>query len=208
MAIAGIVLGAAALVVMLLVEWLKRPRLEIAPARWQAAGPVPWTFAAVEVKNRPLFPLLRSFLVRDSAQSCEVTLEFREPGKRQLAIPSVPARWSAQPEPLRSVPVQGPSGTTFAVQYDPSLVPQSLRLDVPAGDTGREIGVAVLRSDGTAHAWGAQSYAYVDWKNPDWVLQRQVYEVTVIARASGVTARHRFTLDNLAANFATFSTLK
>jgi hypothetical protein len=93
------------------------------------------------------------------------------------------------------------------MHYDETLVPQTLRMDVPASDVGQEVAVAVLRSDGTAHAWGAESYAFPNWKNPNWDLKRKVYEVTVRVRASGLTASRRFRLDNLASDFAKFSAL-
>jgi hypothetical protein len=217
MEVVGVALAAAALAIIFIVEWLKRPRLEIAARPWRAPGPVPWVFAAVEIRNKPIFRPLRALLVRDSAKGCEVSLEFRTPGQKHLAISEVRARWSHQPEPIRSVPVAtstasqpGASSPSvqFVPQYDPALVPQTLRFDVPAGDVGYEVGIAILRADGTAHAWGADSYAFQDWKNPAWALGRQIYEVTVRARASGITKTRRFRLNNLAPNFATFSDLE
>jgi len=217
MAIAGVVLAAAALFVMFAVEWLKRPRLEILPASWRASLPVPWVFAAVEIRNRPLWRPLQALLVRGSALGCEVILEFRTPGQKQLAIPEVAARWSGQPEPIKSVPVVtspnvgsagGQADVTLVAQYDPTMVPQTLRFDVPAAKVGQEVAIAVLRNDGTAHAWGAESYAFPNWKNPAWELKRQVYEVTVSAQASGISTSRRFQLDNLAYDFRRFGTLK
>ncbi len=217
MGIAAIVVGAAALLLVLVVEWLKRPRLQILPAYWRASLPVPWVFAAVQIRNRPLCRPLQTFLVRGSALGCEVTLEFRTPGQTQLAMPEVAARWSGQPEPIKSVPVvtsgsAAPTGAqvgvTYVTQYDPTLVPQTLRYDVPAAETGQEVAIAVLRSDGTAHAWGAESYGFPDWKNPQWQLNQQVYEVTVRAQASGLSTSRRFRLDNLAPDFARFSKLE
>jgi hypothetical protein len=217
MAILGIVLAAAALIIMFAVEWLKRPRLEIRAGLWRASLPVPWVFAAVEIRNRPLWRPLQAVLVRESALGCEVTLEFRVQGQKQLAIPEVAARWSGQPEPIRSVPVvtspnvgmtTGQANVTFVAHYDQTMVPQTLRFDVPAADVGQEVAIAMLRQDGTAHAWGAESYAFPEWKNPVWQLQRQVYEVTVGVQASGISKSRRFLLDNLAPDFARFGGLR
>ena len=213
MAIAGVVLAASALVLMVGVEWLKRPRLEILPTSWRASLPVPWVFAAVKIRNRPLWRPLQAVLVRNSALGCEVTLEIRVPGQTQLAIPEIAARWSGQPEPIRSVPMPAPvspggsgqSRVIMVAQYDPTMLPQTLRFDVPSTQDGQEIAIAVLRDDGTAHAWGAESYAFPGWKNPVWELDRQVYEVTVRAQASGISKSRRFRLDNLAPDFARFS---
>jgi hypothetical protein len=216
MAIAGILLAAVALVVAVGIEWLKRPHLEVRATQWQPKLPVPWVFAAVEVHNRPLMWPVRLLLTRNSAQGCEVTLEFRRQGQKALAIPEVAARWSGHPEPIKSEPVIKTSKSSgggavevgFLLQYDPTMVPATLRFDVPAGEGGQEVAVAVLRDDGTAHAWGAESYAFPAWKNPNWALERQVYEVTVKVRASGIATSRRFVLDNLAPDFARFSRLQ
>jgi hypothetical protein len=102
----------------------------------------------------------------------------------------------------------GGGSPSFSMQYDATIVPSTKRLDVPAGEDGEEVAIAVLRSDGSASAFGAESYAFLDWKNPDWELKRQVYRVTVRARASGVSKSCRFDLDNLAPDFAKFSRLE
>lgn len=207
-AIASLVVALAAVAIYFIAEWLKRPRLEVVPRTWQAKVPTGFTFAAVEVRNRPLPHLVRSILLRGSATGCEVTLEFREPGTKHLAIPRVPARWSSQPEPFRLVPTQGSPQPQYSVQFDPTIVPQTLRLDVPAADVGYEVAVAMLTlDDGKAYAWGAESYGFPASKNPAWELKRQVYEVKVIATASGVAKSRRFLLDNLEPDFAKFSRL-
>lgn len=153
---------------------------------------------------------LRWLLVRQAAQGCEVSVEFRMPGLPSIVIGPVAGRWSGQPEPIRSVPVLNPAtgAVAFVSHYDQTMVPQTLRMDVPAGGGGQEVGLAILRPDGTAHAWGAESYAYPHWRNSAWALGAQMYELTVRVRGSGVLATRRFSLNNLAPpNFAAFSTL-
>jgi hypothetical protein len=170
----------------------------------------------VEIHNRPLRWPLRLLVTRNSADGCEVTLEFRRQGEKALAISEVPARWSGHPQPIRSVPVIKTSESSgggavevdFLPHYDPTMVPGTLRFDVPATEAGQEVALAVLREDGTAHAWGAESYAYPAWKNPNWALERRRYEVTVKVRASGISTSARFILDNLASDFARFSRLE
>jgi hypothetical protein len=182
--VASLLLAIVAIVLTISIEWLRRPRLEVRTMTWQARQPVAWTFAAVRIHNNPLPGFLRRFVVRGTAECCEVTLEFREPGKNYLAIPVVPARWSSQPEPRRAVLIGDVGGQpSFALQYDPTIVPGTKRLDLPAGDNGEEVAIAVLRLDGSASGFGAESYEFLDWKNPDWELKRQVYEVTVCVRA-------------------------
>ncbi len=212
-ALVSLVLSAIAIVVavilVLLVEWLKRPRPQIVPVIWQPERAVQWTFAAVKIYNRPLRWPLGALLLRSIATACEVSVEFRIPGGGELVMPPVAAGWSSQPEPLRSVLLPGSGGNpSFTLQYDSSMLPARRRLDIPAGSDGHEVAIAVLRSDGTAHAFGAESYAHAAWKHPDWELRRQVYEVTVRAQASGVTTSGRFTLNYLAPDFATFTRLE
>ena len=74
----SLVISIIAILLVVLVEWLKRPHLDIQPATWQASGPVPYIFASVRVYNRPLPGLISAVLMRTTAQDCEVTLEFRD----------------------------------------------------------------------------------------------------------------------------------
>jgi len=136
-------------------------------------------------------------------------MEFREAGRDHLALPVVPGRWSSHPEPVRSVLVKDEADApSFVVQYDPTLTPQTRRLDVAAGDTGEEVAVAILRADGTAHAWGAESYAFPGCSNPDWELKRLIYDVRVSVTASGISKNRTVRLDNLTVDFAQFSRLQ
>ena len=220
-ALAGLLVAAAAVVLTLSIEWLKRPRLEIVESVWQPKGPTQWVFAIVHVRNRRMSWPAGALLVRESAKACEVVLEFRKPGGGELVMPEVAARWSSHPEPFRAQLVlsgtkvitaaegeEVESGPTFINQYDPMIVPQTRRLDVAAGDAAQEVAIAVLRSDGSAHAFGADSYEFLGWKHPDRELERQVYEVTVRVLASGVSKSRRFKLDNLAPDFGRFSRLE
>jgi hypothetical protein len=206
--IAGLILAIVGLIAIVLLEWLKRPRLEVTTRPWQPRAPMPWTFAVVDVRNKPLPGWLQGFLVRAGAIGCEVTLAFREEGAKGLAMPEVKARWSSQPEPLRATPTLGPAGNVVFVQhFDPSLVPQTLSFDVPAGDGGYEVALAIKREDGSANAFAADSYAYQDWNNPDLELEKGTYEVTVAVNGSGVSRSKRFRLNNLTNDFGAFSNL-
>ncbi len=140
-----------------------------------------------------------------------MTLEFRESGKKDLVLPEVPARWSSRPEPLRTDYVDPdpslglPKGAQLVRRTpDPALVPQTLVLDLPASGRWEEVAVAVLKADGEAYAWGAESYLFSGWRNPVWRLQRGTYDVTVRLEASGATTASCFKLDNLTTDFARF----
>ena len=103
LAIVGIV---AAIIVPLSIEVLKRPRLEIVPTPWSPGGPVEWTFAVVQVLNKPLTGPLARLLSRQAAQGCVVDIDYFSWGLDEKLMPTVHGRWSSHPEPLRSVPAR------------------------------------------------------------------------------------------------------
>lgn len=209
MAIAGLILGiigAVSLVVTLGIEWLKRPRLEVVAETWKPTGQTPWWFAVAHVRNKPLPTALAWFLVRQSAAGCEVTLRFREQGQVAPTLPDVAARWSANREPITLSPQTPttPGGpVTYTAAYDQTLVPDTLRLDVPPSGVGQEVAVAITR-EGEAFIFGAESYAYGIFGNPKWKLEKKIYDVDVVASSSGIKAVGRFQLDNRDASYANF----
>lgn len=155
--------------------------------------------------ERPLSRPWRWFLVRQSAEGLEAVIELRRAGELELAIPEVQGRWSGTPQPLRLVGVNEQGEPVYV--FEESIVPQTVQITLPPTEEGHELAVVFLRDDGTAYAWSATSYAYgAEWRNPEWALERRVYEVTVRVRASGISKRKRFRLDNLSADFARFRT--
>jgi len=75
-----LVLGVAALgasvLVPFAVEALERPRLEIIPSQWIPAGPTLWTFAIVQIRNKPLVGPLAKLLTRQAVQGCVVDIDY------------------------------------------------------------------------------------------------------------------------------------
>lgn len=152
----GVAALVAAFVVPISIEWLKRPRLEIVPSPWLAAGPVVWTFATVRIRNKPLRGPFRKTLSRDAAQGCTVLVGWFGWASGERVMPPVPGRWSSHPEPLRSVPsppadpaaysggtaILNPNYRPFTEVYDPTLVRREH--DVAASEGGEEVAVAIL----------------------------------------------------------------
>jgi hypothetical protein len=123
LAIIGIV---AAIAVPLSIELLKRPRLKIVPTRWSPGGPVEWTFAVVQVLNKPLTGPIARLLSRQAAQGCVVDIDYFSWGLDEKLMPTVRGRWSSHPEPLRSVPApsaETPRGTGGAISPVASAFP-------------------------------------------------------------------------------------
>jgi len=211
MEILAVSLATVALLLTLGIEWLKRPRLEIVPSPFSPSGPISFTFAAVQVKNKPLQPPGRWILSRSSADGCRVTLDFLRWGSGDRAIPAVPGRWSSHPEPVRSIPIAHPPQppqagkwtvvATFEAQYDPSLDPREN--DVRAADAGEEVAVAILTDEG-AFAWGTESYNYDGWAKPEWELKHGTYKVVVAVEGSSVSKRAEFKLEYLDEDFGKF----
>jgi hypothetical protein len=162
---------------------------------------VAWTFATVYIRVRPLARGLRSILTRQSATGCTATIEFRQQG--DLVLPEIPARWSSRREPLEPQIVTSGGNPQLVFKYVPGDVPQTKTLDLAPGQW-EEVAVAIQRQDGTASAFGAESYAAPDWRYLGWDLKQGVYDVTVRVESSGISASRRFKLDNLKPDFARF----
>ena len=189
LAVAGFVIGALALllaIVALAGERLKRPKLEIQPARWAGHGQFPWEFLVVRVFNRPLPGWIGWLFTRRSAEGCEVSLTYIRERETDPTIDQIPGRWSAAPEPLswqggREVP-------------DPTKVPDSYRLDVPTTGPGAEVAVARSRN-GEAYAFSAQSYMHPSWRRPGWELPAGRWRLIVRVASSDATASEEFWLE-------------
>ena len=138
---AAVALAAVALIAAFVVpgaiEAFKRPRLSIVPSPWSPAGPVAWTFAAIQVHNRPLGAPFNRFLMREAAQRCVVDLDFFRWGTDERVMETVPGRWSSHHEPIQMIPsppaapapysggtaTLDPNYQAFTGLYDPTLDP-------------------------------------------------------------------------------------
>jgi len=197
--IVGIALGAAAIVLTVGVEALKRPRLQIQANEWRPAGPVGWTLAEAHVRVRPLPRWLQTVLVRGTAANCTARITFKQNG--QQVLPTIDGRWSGRPQPIKRD--HYPSVGTVYAQFDPEQVPQSKSLDLVPGRL-EGIAVAVLRHDGTASMFGAESYAGgIGWKHPGWDMQHGVYDVELHVEGAGVSTA-RFKLEFFSPDFSQF----
>ena len=179
----GIVLAVA---VPLSLSWLEKPRIEIVPASWQPQGVVLWSFAVLRVRNKPLPASLRAVLRRDIAARCSVTAEFVG-----APFPPIDLRWSA-----------AGNGTPPASQ---ALLDQSKALDLAPSNDGQEVAIAIIHSDGTAHAFSAESHALTQpWADPRLALTYQTYTVRVRANSAGESKDALFELPYLSPKFNEF----
>lgn len=176
LAIAAIVV---AIGVPISVELFRRPRLEITSAPWLPPGPTPWTYAIVEVRNRPLAGPLASVLTRQAAQGCFVDVDFYRWGTDERAIPTVHGRWTNHT-----------GAETADRRYR----------DIPVSRAGVEVAVAVLRA-GEAAAVSSESDVF---GSPVCRLDRGTYRVAIHVHGSGVDHEQAFKLEYLSDVFADF----
>jgi len=148
----GLVLAATALVaafvVPFAVEAFERPRLEIIPSPWLPAGPTPWTFATVQIRNKTIAGPLARVLTRQAAQACVVEIDYFRWGTDERVIQTVYGCWTNHQELIHSVPI--PPETIAASRADARRIDRRYR-DIPASHAGEEVAVAVL-SAGEAFA--------------------------------------------------------
>jgi hypothetical protein len=153
----GLIVAVVALAVPFTIEAFRRPRIEIMASQWSAPEFVPWTFATVRVRNKPIAtPYIKRLLQRESAQGCQVELEYYYWDETAPYL-RLPGRWSSVREPLRVVlpgddeigdpfystpvtgvgpPVSGGTASTFSIE--PAIGTLSAGgAAVPSEPTGR-----------------------------------------------------------------------
>lgn len=215
--ILSVIAVVVAVVVPFTVEALKRPQLEIKALQWSSSGPTRWTFAAVVIRNKPLWPPLSRLLARHSAEGCVVDIDYFRCGTGERVLDTVPGRWASHQEPIRSFPYAGKapgppaggardSGTdadyhAHANIYDPTLDPREQ--DIAVSSSGEEVRVAILR-EGKAFAFSTESYACDAFGNPNWALDHGTYRVEVNVRGSGISCKRSFKLEYFSEDFSRF----
>jgi hypothetical protein len=202
MELIGVLLGlagiAAAIVIPLWIEYLKRPQLRI---EWAAdanntiyGGPTRITH--IKIINEPIRGWLGKWLLRNPANGCEVMLTFTSKSDGKKLGPYA-AKWDARPEPIQWLPDAG-----GIHQFpDPEKIPACVVYDVSPGETGASLAVA-LKRDGEVEAWAFTALLY--FSLPEDPLKAEGfdlagdtdYEVMVRADAGGISREARLLLRN------------
>ena len=194
------VLGAlSSLCIVILVEWVRKPRLrlEIAPNRDQVyptgypASRV--RFLELSLRNSAL-PRWLGWMSRSPASSCRVSIDFLTPDRVGVFSRSMAARWSASPQP---VPLQFRLGDLTAAILDPNRFNLTSEIDVPAGEAESMGVVGRFDDDSDCYGWSNESYFGEPlWRNQNWRLPKGEYLVQVTVRASGEKCSEVFRLLN------------
>jgi hypothetical protein len=120
----------------------------------------------------------------------------------------VDARWSASQQPIRVT--IAPDGSVSAT-YDETLVLASRELNLAPSSDGQEVAIAIINQDGSAHAFSAWSYRFMNdfWRDPQLALtQGTTYRVKVTATWAGESKVKTLELPYLSGNFNQFSMRK
>jgi hypothetical protein len=162
-------LGAlSSLCIVILVEWMRKPRLrlEIAANRDQVypngypAGRV--RFLEVTLRNSPL-PCWLRWMSRSPASGCRASIDFLTLESDAVFSRSMAARWSASPQP---VPLQFRLGELTAVIQDPNRFNLTSEIDVPAGEAESMGVVGRFDDDSDCYGWSNESYfGESPWRN-------------------------------------------
>jgi hypothetical protein len=105
-------------------------------------------------------------------------------------LPEVPMEYYALDPERAGVP-----SSEFA--FDPTKVPQTLRLNLPADDAGEVVPVAIkFRGEARAFGFTSESYGFAGFRNPELALEDEGYEVMVVAAAGGIEQKQKFLLRN------------
>jgi hypothetical protein len=160
--LAGFIIGIVALIFAIAelpyAERLKRPVLDIEPVPWQPRGALPsMTFASARVINKPLTGIAARYLSRDSAEACEITIDFYTWGddaSRKRVFPPITGRWDSHHQPLKFTPVVGPGtfpgpSPSLPSSYAGGTVPttQISAVAYPLGGSSYPTGTTSMRVD-------------------------------------------------------------
>jgi hypothetical protein len=174
------------------IEWLRRPSLRIERSddlnRIDASPP--WRIVHVKVINKPLGGLKGRFLLRNTASGCRVDMVFTSRSDRKQLLTN--GRWSATPQPISHAVMPD---SRVVSHFNPELVPQTLTFDVAPHDDGEVLAVAIkAEGDASAFAFTSESYAASNMRAPMFELPDEGYDVSVVVRAGGISARATFVL--------------
>jgi hypothetical protein len=209
MAIAAPVIAIAALAVPFTIEFLKRPRLTIEPSPWLPQTTFPFTFASVEVRNKPLPRPFNWVQSRDVAQACEASIDYYKLDSKEKLFDTVQGRWDSHEQPLAEIIAppepDDPDRLKVIGVYDPSRV--SRQENIAVGNDRAQISVALLTNKGHAFAFGDESYAHLPmFDKPDWKLPEGAYRIVIRVRASNLPKVHEqaFKLEYHGPDFSKF----
>lgn len=191
MALSVIFGGLITILVTVLVEYFRRPKLVLSveePPR-DVLNILPNRPAhdarhlRLMLRNKPLPRGLR-WMQRAAALQCrgEVTFHHLDDGQDKFGR-AMAVRWAGSPQPIPSQVVNLEGVVQFVLQ-DFSRTAAESRMDVyPREEEALDI-CARFDKEQVAYDWNNDSYLHL-WRNPDWALEHGRFLVKVVITSSG-----------------------
>jgi hypothetical protein len=195
---------ALAIFIPLRVEYERRPRLRIERGEDLNATNLPYSMPSyrivhVKVYNEPISGWPARWLLRNTATGCHVKLRLRSRSDGS-ATPWWRGKWSARPEPIQTLTVTLRDGREILQQFwDPQKEPAMFTYDLPSGEDGEGVAVAIKHDGDTeAYAYAASVYRHLPGplKDAGLALRDTEYDVTVRATAGEIVEEETFFLRN------------
>jgi hypothetical protein len=187
----GVVLGGFITIgTALLVENLRKPRLEVAiesppqDSEYQGRPAQRSRYLRVLVSNQRL-PWWAAWLMRESASGCRAEITFHDyaSGRRVFSSP-MDGRWASSPEP---VPLVGNLEGRLFQLFDLGRSTAVTTIDIFPGDKPEPLDIAARFDDHTeCFPWNNENYfSSPVWRNPNRLLPRGQYLVHVTVLGAG-----------------------
>jgi len=167
----------SSLVVVMLVEYMRRPTLTLGVAQPDdqchgADHPAQkMRCLRVRVANKGL-PRAFTWMSRETAVHCRASVSFEFLEGASVFSEGMNGRWAGSPEP---VPLMADIGGSKFQIWDPNRMAMASEMSIPAGEH-EDLDIAVRCDlDAEACGWNNQSYQPPYWKNPRWRLEKGHY---------------------------------
>jgi len=177
----------------LLLEYLKRPRIDIVPMSGGVGDEEGFRFLHVQVYNRPRIRLPLRWLTILPLSGSLVRLRYFRSGEPLFR--DVIGIWTDRPRPVVNN------------QYDSERAAEAQLLDLPAKDQPYLVPVAIkLKGQETAYGFHAESYRYDNLCDPELQLPaKSQVELSVRVEGGGPKQREfRFMIENFGLDLQSF----
>ena len=194
---AVVVGGLITIVVTIVVEWVRKPKLDIeigdpADNNYPSGQIQQGRFIYLHVHNKPLS--FFRWMARNPALQCHGTITFHDMEGQRIFDRAMPIRWSDSPEPIAPQVVVNNTAVTL---IDPHRIGDIERRDIHPGESERMDIVARFENDTECYGWSNQNYFSTPaWRNPDWCLPRGKYLACVNVVSSGEKCTRVFRVIN------------
>ncbi len=193
----------SSLIVAMLVEWMRKPRLSISilpPEKVHVLlygdDKIMGTLIALKVRvSNDSLPFAFRWMQRQSARDCRATLRFLREDKTPFINRPMPGRWATSVQPVPPLGVIRSSGETIEF-HDIARLNADSRVHIPAGEA-EVLDVAVRYPEETsAFGWTNESYRHGGNRHPGFTLPPGRYLVDILIQSEGVKKQEPLRLEN------------